>query len=217
MMCEPRFESAVFNCPVFNLVERNSPELGYFAKLAKNDKFIDYSLDDLQGKKLGYSLLVTEDDKFMNIIDISSNKTIHSFKKRYQLLTETERLIKKGNDRLELDIFHQDMLRILTSYDPQKFKVEWISTLKTKKEKIEEIAIYHPAGMERYIEFNIYTLESEQVDGETIQRKNKIARGTVGKEFSPTLFELNIKDGEKELFKAEQQKIPLLIEVSDRI
>lgn len=217
LMCEPYLETKLFNCPTFNLVERNAKELAYFAKLSKNDRFIDYSLEDLQGKKLGYELLITEDEKFMNIVEVSTNKTVHSFKKRYKLLTETEAQLSKSKDRFNLNIYEQDILRLLSAYRPESFKVEWITTLKTKKDKIEEIAIYHPAGMERYVEFNIYTLESEQVDGETIQRKNKIARGTVGKTFSPTLYELNIKDGEKELFKAEQGKIPVLIEVSDKI
>ena len=84
-----------------------------------------------------------------------------------------------------------------------------------KKEKIDKIAVYHAAGMDRYMEYNFYTLVSEEVDGETIQRKNKIGRGKIGKSLSPNISELKIKDGEKEIFKAKKNNENILIEVSD--
>ena len=86
-----------------------------------------------------------------------------------------------------LDIGMGDIQRFLSAYNPDVYKVEWISTLEEKKEKIEKIAAYHAAGMDRYMEYNFYTLESEEVDGEKISRKNKIGRGKIGKSISPNI------------------------------
>lgn len=216
MFCDEELEIKLYECPVITLIERNAPELKYFNNLTKDERFIDFSVEDLQGKQIGYQLLLTQNDKYYQIIETATNKNIASFEKKYQAVETTSRMDVFAPKKVVLDIGMGDIQRFLSAYNPEIYKVEWISTLEEKKEKIEKIAAYHAAGMDRYMEYDFYTLESEEVDGEQISRKNKIGRGKIGKSISPNISELKIKDGEKEIYKAAKNGVKILIEVSDK-
>lgn len=215
MFCEEYLESRLYECPVISLIERNAPELTYFNNLSKDERFIDYSVEDLQGKQLGYELLLTQNDKYYQVVETATNKNIASFETKAKLIPTTESNDVMAPHKIVSDIAQADIQRFLSAYKPEIYNVKWVSTLEEKKEKIDKIAVYHAAGMDRYMEYNFYTLVSEEVDGETIQRKNKIGRGKIGKSLSPNISELKIKDGEKEIFKAKKNNENILIEVSD--
>lgn len=198
-------EKIFYESPVFSLVERNAPELSYFAKLAKNENFIDYSLEDIQGRQLGYELLLSPSQKHWNVTEIKTTKNIYSFEKKSIFGATLIDEISQG-----------ELQRILSAYKPDVYKVELVSVLEEKKDKIEKIAIYHPAGLDRGMEYIVYTFAKEDVDGEEVLRKTKLARGKIGKSYSPCMSELNIKDGEKEFFKAYHNKEKFIIEISEK-
>jgi hypothetical protein len=221
LFCLEELEAKIYECPVFNVVERNAPELRYFANLTKNDAFIDYSLEDLQGKKLGYEILLTLNNDYFQVIETKTNKNIASFEKSVKAIQLDDKplgQIRSTNSKTKLvvDITLADLQRMLTAYNSDLYYIDWISTLEEKKNKIEKIAVHHPVGMDRYMEYNFYLLEEEEVDGEKIFRKNKIGRGRIGKSYSPNISELKIKDGEKEIYAAVQAKSKIIIEVSDK-
>lgn len=206
-------ESMLYNNPTFSLIERNAPELRYFANLAKDENFIDYSLDEIQSKQQGYELLMTESGKYFQVTEIKTTKTICNLEKNY--VAAQANSFTPGNE-LESSISKGHMQRILSSYKPEDFKVQIVEIMEEKKGKTEKLAVYHPAGMERNMEYIIYTLAKENVDDEEVLRKNKIAWGRIGKIISPCIAELNIKDGEKELFALMQNKEDIHIEISDK-
>lgn len=215
MFCEEYLEGRLYDCPVFSLIERNAPELKYFNELSKDERFIDYSTSDLQGKQLGYDLLLTQNDKYYQVVETATNKSIASFETKAKLIPTTSSNDVLAPHKVVSDISQADIQRFLAAYKPDVYKIEWVCTLEEKKEKIEKIAVYHAAGMDRYMEYNFYTVVAETVDGEKIERKNKIGRGRIGKSLSPNISELNVKDGEKDIFKAVKNGETIHIEVSD--
>lgn len=208
LFCDEALESAIYECPVFTLIERNAPELKYFAALTKDERFIDYSVEDLQGKQIGYQILLVSDNKNFEAIETKTNRILGSFKKTYQVMAD--------ETKTELNISQSSIQRFLSSYNPAVYKVDWVKTLEEKKDKINEILVYHPAGMDRYMEYDFFTLVTETVEGEKIDRKNKIGSGKIGKSYSPNISVLKIKDGEKEIYKAKSMNEKIIIEVSDK-
>ncbi len=161
----------------------------------KDERFIDYDLEDYQGKRLGYEILVVPDVKYCQVIEVKTNKNILSIPYNYQII---------NNSRVP-SLNQSSIHTILEAYDPDTYQVQWIETLKEKNDKIDEIAIYHPGGMVRYMDFDISIKIDETVDGETYVRKKPIGRGRVGSSISTNISKLKIKDGERELYPGPEK------------
>jgi hypothetical protein len=192
LFCEFDSEIELMNSPAINLVERKAPELKYFANLLKNENFIDYSVENLQGKNLGYQILISNDSKFLNAVDIATNKNLVSLDKTSKFLGLS---IEKS---IGLDM----VSKIANAYKPEIYGIKMISVKEQKKDKINEVYVYSPIGFDVNSKFDIVTLVKETVDGEDLYRNNKIGEGKLGKIYSTNLAEMKIKDGEKELFAA---------------
>ncbi|MEZ5030942.1 MAG: hypothetical protein R2787_06065 [Saprospiraceae bacterium] len=203
--CESMVDDKLFSSPAFNIVERQSPELIYFGQLLKDDRFIDYSVEDFQGKRLGYELLISPEVKYCQVIDVRTNTNILS-------LTYNKRLV---NNVAVPYLKQSDLHDILSAYNPELYVAQWVQTLKEKKDKIEEIAIYHPAGMVRYMDFDLSVETLEEIDGEKHARREPIASGRVGETISSNISKLKIKKGEKELYSARQKGQKIVITVSE--
>ena len=185
------------------MVERNAPELKYFAGLLKNEKFIDYSIEDLQGQQKGYEILFSKSGDFINATEVATGKKLSIEESKVKFLGLT--LLSGVSTTL--------LQSILYNYKPEIYKIEWVRTSESKKDKIKEIIVHNHAGFELGKKYGFFTLVKEDVDGETIERKNIIAEGKIDKLISINLAKLEMKDGEKELFKAVNAKEELIIEL----
>jgi len=203
LFCEFSNELAIIKSPVFNLVERNAPELKYFAGLLKNEKFIDYSIEDLQGQQKGYEILFSKSGDFINATEVATGKKLSIEESKVKFLGLT--LLSGVSTTL--------LQSILYNYKPEIYKIEWVRTSESKKDKIKEIIVHNHAGFELGKKYGFFTLVKEDVDGETIERKNIIAEGKIDKLISINLAKLEMKEGEKELFKAVNAKEELIIEL----
>ncbi|MBK9253921.1 MAG: hypothetical protein IPM42_00385 [Saprospiraceae bacterium] len=203
LFCEFSDELEVIKSPVFNLVERNAPELKYFAGLLKNEKFIDYSIEDLQGQQKGYQILFSKSGEFINATEVSTGKKLSIEESKVKFLGVT---LKNGVSTTLLQ-------SILYNYNPDIYNIDWVRTSEVKKDKIKEIIVHNHAGFELSKKYGFFTLVKEDIEGEVIERKNKIAEGKIDKIISINLAKLEIKDGEKELFKADSEKQKILIEL----
>lgn len=207
IFCAIENEKFLLNHPVINLVERASPELKYFGDLAKRDDFIDYSIKDLQGKKVGLDLYIVKRDKFLEGIEVSTNKIVASIDMTFKFLGLS------WHDAITSDI----LSLLLSSYKPNDFGIEFIKVIEEKKEKIEKILAYNPIGFDRLSKYDIYTLIEEEVDGEIMSRKNILGQCVADDYYSLNLATLKIKKGEKEIFKAlkQNQKIYFINSIKD--
>ncbi|HMX88162.1 MAG: hypothetical protein K1X68_06455 [Saprospiraceae bacterium] len=202
LFCENAAQQLIINNPILNLVERNAPELKYFASLLKDERFIDYSIADLQGRQSGYRLLITFEGNDVIATDIETNRIVSNSKVQ-----------KKFFDISTTAGFSVDDLSlILSSFDPEHFCIRVTDVLEQKKEKINTVLMYNPAGFERATKFEIYKEESIDVDGEKIKRKTVIGDGKIGKIFSSNLAELNIKNGESEVYMAYSRNEPIFVQ-----
>lgn len=204
--CDSRINDRLYSSPAINIIERQSPELVYFGKMLKDDRFIDYDLEEYQGKRLGYEILVVPDVKFCQVIEVKSNVNILSLPYKYEVV----------NNQNVQTLNQSSIHSILEAYDPETYAVQWIETLKEKNGKIEEIAIYHPGGMVRYMDFDIFVKVNETVDGELFERKKPIGKARVGSSISTNISKLNIKDGERELFLAREKGEQVVFSVSEK-
>jgi hypothetical protein len=196
LFCQVTNEFYMTKSPAFTIVERKGPELKYFAQLLKKEDFIDYSIEDLQGKNIGAELLVIAENDFITAIDLSTNKNLITIKNKEKFL----------GLRFEGDVCFDDLTRIMHEYQPGKHEIQLIKVLEQKKDKIDEVMLFNPIGFDYAEKFDICTLESEQVDGEEIIRVNKIGDGRIGKMLSLHMAKFKVKNGEKELFSAIQAK-----------
>ncbi len=207
MFCDETNETFLMQSPIIELIERSAPELKYFAELAKKENYIDYSIEDLQGKKVGLDLYLIKSNKFLDAIEVASNKNIASIDLSFKFLGLT------GSGYLNFNV----LSRILNAYKPDVYNIEMIKIIEEKKDKIEKILAYNPIGFDVYSKYDIYTLIDENVDGEIIKRKNKIGECRPNKLFSTNLAEISIKDGKNELFKAlkQNEKVYFFISLKD--
>ncbi len=205
LFCTSPLELVLFKSPVINLVERQTPELVYFGRLLKDERFIDFHVEDYQGKRLGYELLVVPENKYCEVVDVRKNTNLISLPYTFTMT---------GNQVVPT-LGYSAIHRMLGAYNPEQYAVQMLEVLKEKKDKIEEIAIFHPAGMTRYMEFDLSVLVTEEVDGQSLDRRQLIGNGRVGSSISTNISKLKIKDGERELYQAITTGKAILITVSD--
>ncbi len=195
IFCAIENEKALLKNPVVTLVERASSELKYFTDLAKKEEYLDFSNQELHEKKIGLDLYLLKRDKFLEAIEVSTNKTIASVDMTYKFLGFSN-----------VDLITPDVLSIiLNSYKPKDFGIQYIKIIKEKKDRVETILAYNPLGFSRLSKYEIFTLAQEELNGEIIFRRNIIGICEPKDYYSMNLATLNIKKGSMEVSNALKQ------------
>lgn len=197
-LCSFDRQKSLMDKPCVRLIEREA-SLKYFQNILKSEKYIDYPLDELQGKQLGAEILVTMEENFINGVDIATNREIYSEKNDIGFF----------NAGIQPDEY---LYKILSQYRPDDFSMQIVSILDQKKKKVRRLLIYHPVNMPEGKKFNIVKREKEEVDGEVLYRSVKIGDGRVRKKLSTNLGELKVGKGKKDIKKELDNGTTLYLE-----
>ncbi|MEO1261450.1 MAG: hypothetical protein AAFZ15_21785 [Bacteroidota bacterium] len=179
VLCNVVFEENLKKIEGIEIVERQHiPVLKYFMEKYKNEKFIDFNLDDLQGKQQGAQVILQPSAKGVKATDVKTG----------QLLETQSIRFSSDLSAMFLNVFNK--------------KIEVLKITDQKKNKINEVMAYHPFGFIRGEKFLFYEIMEEKVAGQTLERMVEIGAGYVGKMASNKVAAIKINKGKKEVSAA---------------
>lgn len=202
--CIQQAETILLKKSAVSIVDRGSAELTYFRELVKREAFINYPVDKILGKQIGADILITLDKKYVNAIDIKTNR---------QLASAGTRMTKREMFYNEEGFRPAHLFEIMNSYNQDMLPFEWVETIKDSKDALKTGIVYHPLGFEPQFMYQIFLINMVDVNGEQIPEKEFVAEFRAGKSLSGNLSEASIKDGGKELKKLVQEKKNLFIQL----
>lgn len=191
--CNAFFEKSLLNVPIVNLMERNAPELRNFQNLAKLEKFIDYDSQELLNKQLGIKYLFYSDAGSMMATDIETGRVVGSGAPQ-NWRTPGPSIVKN----LLMDTFEKN--------------IDLVRNESVSKGKVKEMIVYSDFGFNFGEKIKVMTLIEEKVGSKVLKRKQEIGDGYISKNISDFIAVFKIKDGEKEIFEAQEGKKVLVFE-----
>lgn len=189
LFCEIKFEENLISVPVINTIERNAPEIRYFQEIAKLEKFIDFKSQELLNKQLGIKYLFYKEEGNLTATDIETGRVVGSESSKQQYL------IAMLTKNLFLDIFEKN--------------IKFLKNKDFTKNKVKEIYLYSDFGLTEGEKIKVYTLIEEKVGNKVLKRKEEIGSGYITKAISDFVGVLNLQKGEKDIFEAQSNNIPL--------
>jgi hypothetical protein len=189
LFCRTSFEKNLLSVPVINTIERNAPEMTVFQEMAKLEKFIDFNSEDLLNKQVGIKYLFYLENNNLMATDIETGRVVGSES------SKTSNLPSIVAKNLFIDIFESEIKFLKNDY--------------VVKNKVKDMVIYSDYGLEMGEKLRVYVLEEEKVGNKILKRKKEIATGYIQKSISDFVGILNLRDGEKEVFEAQNANTKL--------
>lgn len=179
ILCDVRLETTLNAITNLVIIERAHMNiLKTLTERYKNERFIDYNLEDIQGKQQGVEILLSKSDRGLRATDVKTGRVLDTEDKAYG-----SKIAK-----MFLEIFDEQI------------KVLEIS--EQKKNKVTEVLAYHPFGFFLGDRVQIFDVQQEKVGGRTLDRNIEVGKGFVNKVISPKVARIKIQDGKKELYEA---------------
>ncbi len=188
--CNTYIENVLLNAAPVKVLERNfEAPRNYFTEQYTNEKFMDFQMEDVQGKTEGveYILESTKDDLKATVV-------------------ETGRIVKadKGKEKGFFGrlggVSSAQVLNLCLELFEEEITI--IEVTDQKKGKVKRVHAHNPIGFDDIIYLKIVKLIEEKIGDRVLVRKEEIGKAVVKEKFSNSVAELKIKDGKKQLFKA---------------
>ncbi len=188
LFCDTQLEQRLQDIHNISLIERaHEPVLRFFDQHYRDEQFMDCDLSDFQFQQEGVQFLIKTSSEAINITEVATSK----------MLSTSEKALYKGVVAKLLDISGET--------------IDYLTTIKEKKNKTSTISVYHPFGLAAGEDFEIAEIIEENVGGKTVSRYETIAKGSCMTPYSKNVAELKITDGKKELYQALSSKTPIRI------
>ena len=179
LLCYSLLESKLLGLENIEIVEREHlKELGFFIEKFKGEQFMDFDMNDLQGKQLGVQVILQVNNRQIQATDVKTGKLLETASSTYDA-----KLAK-----LFLDAFEKD--------------IELLDVIDEKKGKINELVVYHPFGFTDRQKLIVYEIIEEKVGSELMERQVEIGEGYISDMISDKIAPLKIGKGKKEIYKA---------------
>jgi len=183
------YERRILRLPTIALIERElEPELNALRALYKDERFMDYNMQDLQDKMQGVDYIVTIENENVNLTNVATGELV-------AVDTKEGRRNWFFSGYSTLQAVNLALMEIIDS------KIELAEILSEKKGKVKKIRLYHPLGFELNEKIDISVVKTEEIGGKVYERKEYIGDGWVrSSEENPNFGELKVsKKGRKPL------------------
>jgi hypothetical protein len=200
MFCQTSLERNLMTVPSVKLIERSAGALKYFRNLAKSEKFIDLVDGDDQFKQLGVKYLFYKEDNTLKSTDIETGRVIGSSTSQGKFLG------------LKLNNAESPMVIKTLFADTFNKPIQVLSYSEETKNKVKEVIITNEFGLLHGEVFNIYSEESEDVNGKEVKRYQKIGEGIARRPISELVAPMKVTDGEKDFFEAKSKGKNIVIQ-----
>ncbi len=194
VFCNLDLETSLYLLPTVKVVERIAPELVFFQKLAKLERFIDYGSEEMINKQLGIKYLFYKEEERLMATDIETGRIIGSERPPGWLGANYGIAAKN----LFIDTFGR----------PIKF----IKNEEISKGRLKSFIAQSDFGFVFGESIGVYELVDEKVGNKVIKRKQEIGDSWFSRPISDTVAEFKVKRGEKEILEAQQQGKTLIFE-----
>lgn len=179
ILCDVRFETSLNSVTNVVIIERAHMNiLNTLAERYKNERFMDYNLEEIQGRQKGVEILVSKSDRGMRATEVKTGRVLDTEDKTY------------GGKMAKM---------FLEIFDEQ---IKILEVSEQKKNKLIEVIAYHPFGFFLGDRVQVFTVQEEKVGGRTLDRNTQIGKGFVNKVISPKVARIKIQDGKKEIYEA---------------
>jgi|GEM_PF-1104646 len=194
VFCEMNYETTLYSLPGLTVIERNAPEIFAFYNLAKSDQFLDNGSEELLNKQLGIKYLFYEDEGRLWATDIETGRVMGNE-------------IPQGWLNMNYTIAAKNLL-IETFEKP----VTLVRNGDVSKEKLKSFIAQSDFGFAFGETLAIYELVDEKVGNKVLKRKLEIGEASFDEPLSDLVAKFKVKKGEKEIWEAQQQGKPLILE-----
>jgi len=160
----------------------------HFAEKYKDEKFLDYNMEDFQGKQQGVDFIFESNVAGISATDVKTGRIAFVASKEKSGIGKILNIDGPSVSNLMMDIMDVDF--------------EIVKILKEKNGKLEKFVAYNPLGFGRT--YNIVKVIEEEVGGRPVNREEIIGKCYIGKVYSDTLAEVKVAKGKKELYTALQ-------------
>ncbi|HFA50151.1 MAG TPA: hypothetical protein ENJ95_14165 [Bacteroidetes bacterium] len=191
LFCAHQLEMSLKKLEHIEILERaHMAELKFFTEKFKNEKFIDFDMDDMQGKQQGVQVVLQLQKKGIKATDVKTGRVLEAGTVTYDSKLAT----------LFLDMFDKE--------------IELLEVSGQKKNKINEVIAYHPFGFVAGQKIYAFEVAEEKVGGKVLERNIELGEGRVQRLISDKVAPVKITKGKKDIYAAKNanKKIRLMPE-----
>ena len=185
--CFSELDRKILSSGSTKLIARNiDGPTQYFTNKYTDEKFLDYNMNELQGRQQGVDYIFEATAAGINATDVETGRIVFTASQEKNGLAKMMQIGTASVSNLMMDIMDID------------FKI--VKVLKEKNGRLEKFVAYNPLGFGRT--YNIVKVIEEEVGGRKINREEIIGKCYIGKAYTNTLAEVKVAKGEKELYLA---------------
>ena len=218
-------ELALYSGKKLNIVNRSSQyQIDRLRELFKAEKYLDDVNFDDRDRLIGADYLITFKPGVVDsevktsgsiFTAVNSNADPSEYIPIDVKVTEvkTGEVIAQQSGRVNITKKRGEAFHTLGSYfllndlmeEAFDVNMKIVDMLEVKKDKADEVLVVSPSGLVAYQKYQVFRIDEEVVNGESLERPVEIGKITIQETYSTFTGRANVNDGEKEIYEAMSQ------------